>query len=315
MTFRTMVRYAPLIPAALLVACGSVKTDSEVMAGVKAIASGCQIELRYGWAKNCAAGEKDKFLKMMSEKLKTDKGRVLALGTLATALHSKDEKIQAVAADRLYDNFRDFGHFGTNPKLMTPALADKLISGVANVKGYVAFYAARSAAHAAVLSGRTAELYKVVESHPEKNVRYEAYRHLMVYGRAKVFSKIKELVASADEMAQVAASYAPSSMHTWTDAEKKEICPWGKTLLQNKNETVAQNAANFLNLRCGGEYIDAVLDEAEARLKAGALKQPFSYAITHPTFSCKSFLGSKPTGTPEQCKRREDLQKKIPKAK
>ena len=306
---------ALLLAAPLLFACGSVKTDSEVMAGVKAIASGCDIEVRYGWAKNCKAGEKDRFLKLMDGKLKTDLGRVAALGTLATALHSKDEKIQAVAADRLYDNFRDFGHFGKNPKLMTPALADKLLSGVASVKGYVAFYAARSAAHAAVLSNKTADLYKTVESHPEKAVRYEAFRHMMVYGRLKVLPKIKELVASADQQSQVAGSYAPISMYDWTDAEKKEICPWGKTLLQHQTETVAQNAANFLSMRCGGEYIDAVLNEAESRLKAGTLKPPFSYALTHSTFSCKSFLGSKPQGTPEQCKRREDLAKKIPKAK
>lgn len=305
---------AALLPF-LFAACGSVKTDAEIMDGLKAIVAGCEIEMRYGWSKNCKAGEKDKFLKLMEGKLKTDEGRVAALGTLATALHSADQKLQAVAADRLYDNFRDFGHFGSKPQLMTPALADKLISGVAKVKGYVAFYAARSTAHAAVISGKTAELYKMVEAHSEENVRYEAFRNMMQYGRLKVLPKLKELVASADQKAQVAASYAPISMYNWTDAEKKEICPWGKTLLQHKNETVAQNAASFLGMRCGGEYIDAVLDEADRRAKEGNLKPPFSYALTHSTFSCESFLGSKPQGNPEQCKRREALKQKVAKAK
>lgn len=290
-----------LIPALLVaVACGSVKTDSEVMAGLKAIATGCDIDVKYGWSKNCKAGEKDKFLELMKKKLSTDEGRVKALGTLATALHSSDEKLQAVAADRLYDNFRDFSHFGNNPKLISAALADKLISGTASVKSYVAFYAARSTTHAAMLAGKTSELYKMLEAHPVEGVRYEAYQNLMQYGRLKALPKVKELVAGSDERAQNAASYAPRSMYKYTEAEQKEVCEWSKGLLQHKNDKVAQNAASVLGIRCSGSYIDDMLNEAERRAKAGELKPPFSYALTSATFSCKSFLGSKPQGTPDR---------------
>jgi hypothetical protein len=50
-----------------------------------------------------------------------------------------------------------------------------------------------------------------------------------------------------------------------------------------------------------------MLDEAEKRAKGGNLKSPFSSALTNFTFSCESYFGNPPTGTPEQCKRKEKL--------
>lgn len=304
--FITMLIFA--VPA-----CSSVKTDKELSKALEAITTGCEVELRYGWAKKCKNQELKTFKDLIKKNLETDEGSILALGTLAVSLNSEDAKIRAIAADRLYDNFRDFSKFGKNPKLLPPAVADKLISGIAKTQSYVAFYAARSTAHAAVLTGKQAALFKVLDNHPEKAVTSEVYRSIMQYGRLKAFDLVKEGVKSTDQNIARAAAYAPRSMYKYTDDEKKEICEWAKGVMGNSDDYVSSSAAAILAGKCYGEYIDVVLDEAQKRADAGTLKRPFSSVLTNFTFSCKDSFAGKKKGTDEQCKRKEELKAKITK--
>ena len=66
--------------------------------------------------------------------------------------------------------------------------------------------------------------------------------------------------------------------------------------------------ARVLVLRCLGTYIDDVLTKAETLKTEGKLADhAMREALTNFTFSCQEYLGSKPTGTPQQCARKEAI--------
>lgn len=286
--------------------CTKVKTDNEIMQALEATVANCKIETRYGWAKNCKNAEADKLKSM----LKT-KGQAASLGTLAIALGSQKEEIRAVAADRLYDTYRSVSDLEKNPQLIDGAAVDLLIENLAKFHEYASFYAARATTFLAMLTGKQDALYAALKQHPQESTRSEGYRNLMRYGRLTAFPMVKELVAAGDKRVAPAAAAAPRDMHNYTTEEKKEVCEWAVPLMQNENESVASNAAQILALRCKGEYIDKMLDEAEKRAGEDRLKRPFASALINFTFSCKAMFGTPPTGSEEQCKRKETLKKKV----
>lgn len=291
---------------AFSVACGGVKTDPDVDQAIKAVVENCKIETRYGNAENCADKEDEKLDELIEEK-----GQAASLGSLAVALGAEDEETRSIAADRLYDNFRSVSDLEKNPESIDKAAVDLLIENLGKYEEYGSFYAARSAAFLAMLTGKQDKLYAMLDSHPNDAVQTEGYGSIMRYGRLAGFPKVKELVASGDEKIAGAVAYAPRDMYNYTDEEKQEVCEWAVGNLQHENERVAAASAQILALRCQGEYIDKMLDEAERRAEADELKRPFASALTNFTFSCQSAFGSDPTGSEEQCKRKEELKARI----
>ncbi|MCB1172214.1 MAG: hypothetical protein KDK39_01555 [Leptospiraceae bacterium] len=297
-----------LAGVAIIAACSSVKTDPDIMKAIEATVQNCKIEERYGWAKDCKNNEKETLKKLIE-----DKGQAASLGSLATALGSEDLKTRAVAADRLYDNYRSISELEKNPQAIDGAAVDLLIANLGKFSEYASFYAARSTTWLAMMTGKESALYAMLDKHPNEAAKTEAYRNLMRYGRMTAFPKIKELAGSSDDKIALAAVTAPRDMYKYNEQERSEICDWAAPMMSNSNENIAARAAQILALRCKGEYIDKVLDEAEKRAGADGLKQPFASVLTNFTFSCEGFLGSKPTGSAEQCKRKEELKAKISK--
>ena len=287
--------------------CGSgVPVDSEMMDLIKAASQNCKVDTRYAFVESCSGGEAAKI-----ENLIKEKGVTASLGTLANALNDKDEKIKAVACKFIYRQLRDnIGELEKNSKDITVPAAELFIKGVAETKAYVAFYAVEIATHLAMMKGKEDLLYKTLAEHPEKYVKLEGYRHLMRFGRMKAFPKVQELSGSTDAEVAAAALEAPNNIYNLTDNEKGKICDWSKTFLGNGDVNLAYAAAKTMG-RCGGTYIDALLDEAEKRGKEGKLETPFSNSLTGFTFSCKSMFGSPPTGSKEQCDRRDIIVKMI----
>jgi len=301
-------RYAflPAVLSALLISssCGSVKVDKEFMALLKNLATKCKLDKRYAFLKDCDA-DKKKVGDMVRSR-----GRVPTLGTVSVALNDKDENLKTVAVWALYSHYKDYmKQFTNNPKALSKGIVTNLIKGVANHKGYAAMYGARTAVHAAMITGRDKELYAMLKAHPQDSVRSESYGYLMTFGRLKAFPKIKEIASGGDKRLKRTALYAPQNMYKYTDAEKKEVCEWAKGFLTDSDEYLAIRAGGILNRICKGEYIDLVLNEVEKRDKAGTLKSPYYWLVSGFAyrFSCKGFLGSKPAGTPEQCARRDAL--------
>ncbi|MBN1532303.1 MAG: hypothetical protein JXA20_06550 [Spirochaetes bacterium] len=289
-------------------ACKKVPVDSELMGLIESAAKNCDVDTRYAFVKDCKAGEADKIEKIIAEKKVTP-----LLGTFTEALGSSDAKVKAVACKYLYRNYRDnIGELNDNRDKIPVEVVEAFINNVAATKEYVSFYVAELASHLAMMKGMETQLYKMLAEHPQEYTRLEGYRQLMRYGRLRVFDKVKELVGSTDEKVAAAAMEAPTNMYKITDQEKEQLCPWAQGFLSSENDNVATSAAKILN-SCQGKYIDAVLDEAEKRANEGRLKSPFSSALTNFTFSCETIFGSPPTGTPEQCKRKEALIKRIAK--
>lgn len=285
---------------------GKVPVDREIMDAIKAAASKCSVDMRYAFVRNCQSSEDVKLSDIISTKAVP-----VSLATISVALNDPDEKIRVVACKLLYREIRDnISSIENNIEKISPATVENLIKGTANIKGYVAMYAAEAVTHIAILKGHDIALYKMLKEHPQEVVRVHGYSHLMRFGRLKVFGIVKELAKSTEPRMVIAALDAPRNMYNYTDEEKNAICPWALSYLNNDDPQVAFRAGATLNL-CAGKFIDAVLDECEKKAVRGGLKAPFSFLLTNFTFSCKEMYGSPPTGTKEQCARREVLKKKI----
>jgi hypothetical protein len=299
---KTILVVLALIFAASVVSCKKIQVDSELMTLIEAAAQNCTIDTRYAFVQNCKSGEDGKIEQMIKDKKVTP-----LLGTFTVALGSQDEKIKAVACKYLYRHYRDSIKELNDSRETIPAnVVEAFLKNVGESKEYVSFYVAELASHLAMIKGMETQLYKMLAEHPQEYTRLEGYRHLMRFGRMKAFTKVKELAGNADKKIALAALANPGNMYNTTDEEKEQICPWAQTFLTNEDDNFAATAARIMN-NCRGKYIDAMLDEAEKRAKEGRLKSPFSSALTNFTFSCESYFGNPPTGTPEQCKRREKL--------
>ncbi len=283
-----------------------VPVDGEIMDAIKAAASNCNVDMRYAFVRNCTGSEDVKLSDIISNKTVP-----ASLGTISVALNDPDEKIRVVACKLLYREVRDnISTIEKNADKITPAVVENLLKGTAKIKGYVAMYAAEAVTHIAIMKGHEMGLYRMLKEHPQEVVRVHGYSNLMRFGRLKVFDIIKELAKSSDPGMVLAALDAPRNMYKYTDEEKKVICPWALTYLGNDDPQIAFRAGATLNI-CAGKFIDAVLDECAKRANKGELKPPFSYVLTNFTFSCKEMFGTPPTGTKEQCARRDALKKKI----
>ncbi|MCP4131790.1 MAG: hypothetical protein GY754_12495 [bacterium] len=292
----------------LTIGCKKVKPDQELMGAIQDAASKCTIDLKYAFVKDCEE------IKKVAELIKK-KTVPASVATVSVALNDKDEKVRAVACKLLYREIKDRMHeIEKKPELVSDAVAENLITGVSKIKTYIAFYAAASVTHISMIKGKQKKLYTMLEKHPIVQVRYEAYENLMKFGRLKAFNKIQELADKkyADKWLGSYIMKAPIRMYKYTDEEKKAVGDWALKYLENENPLIAVQAASALN-RCGGKYIDAVLDACDKLAKENKLTPPFSQVLTNNSISCKSFFGSKPSGTEEQCKRLEELKKKIKK--
>jgi hypothetical protein len=146
----------------------------------------------------------------------------------------------------------------------------ELIDAVAKLEPPQAKLAVATAVHAAMLSGQSAALDRLLASSQNAAVRGMGQRHLMTYGRLNAFPKIRELGASAETVDVLAALESPRNMRDWTEPEQAALCAWGRTFLTDARLLVASTAgALFVN--CEGEHLDRLLDDVEAAIKKKAL--------------------------------------------
>lgn len=289
-----------LIFAATIVASTSL-CASPLSEALKAVAEKCQVDLRYASVSACPAGE-DKAVEAM---LSAD-GTAKSLLDVANAFNSKDAKLSAAATSYLYKMKDRLSDLIKNPKLVNGKAVDTLIKGLAQNKTYVSSYASQITTVLATLTKKDAALFKVLDSHPENVTRNDGYKWSMYQGRLRVFDRIKKAALDTKrEYLANAAINAPEYMYDYNAKEKKTICEWQKKNLDLENARLAGLAARTLVLRCMGSYIDDVLTKTEALHTEGKLEgSPLKESLTNFTFSCKEYMGSAPTGTPEQCARR-----------
>lgn len=288
----------------LLIFISSPLFASPLTDAMKAVAENCTVDAQYAMISNCPNGEDT-----AAQTLIDSAGAAKVLPDLANAFAGKNEKIALVAIHYLYKVKDMLGDIIKKPTLVSGKTVDILIRGLAQNKTYVSSYASQITTVLATLQKKDAALFKVLDSHPQSVTRNDGYRWSMYQGRLRVFNRIKK--AAQDRKSEYladAALSAPEYMYDYTDKEKKIICEWSKSFLNDEKPRYAAYGARVLVLRCLGTYIDDVLAKAEALNAEGKLADsPFREALTNFTFSCKEFMGSAPTGSPEQCARRAAL--------
>lgn len=280
-------------------ASGQQTVESEqgadpVSSALRAIAENCTINEQHAVVSKCKSNEKQRLVRQLNA---GKVSRAEALPLLVNALGAEDKKLSIAASKTLEGAYRNsFGDVGTDG--VDAQVAKNLLEQVGKLPKRQAMQVAPAAVHAAVLSGQTQELYKVLDEHPNKDMRASAYVYLMRYASLDQLPKIKDLVEGED--ARVAASALESlrRMPGQTDEQKAQICDFVSPWVSDPRPSVAGKAVS-LSSTCGGKYVDVALAEAEKRAAGGDLSAAFVRGFDQ---LCLDRRG-KTYGTGEQCKR------------
>jgi hypothetical protein len=237
-------------------------------AQIRSLASSCDVNASTALLK-CKDNEQRKLITDFARK---GKARIDSIKTLATALSDKDPKIQTVAANILHLAFRSSFGNDVNVGDVSPESAKALIAAVAVIPKPQASRAMPATVHAAMLSGQTDALYKMLDGRAGDKLDLVAYRYLMTHGRLTAFPKVKELVKSDQLPVALAALASPTAMRNWSKDEQAQICPWARDLLDDDRTAIGGRAARLLS-NCSGEYVDTLLQKGEELFKAGKLGQ------------------------------------------
>lgn len=259
--------------------------DSTLVEHVKAHAEGCTVSVEAGQAYACKSGITDAMSKYVREKKPDD----FASTMLSLIKKTDDAKVSASAVALFAEQFDYLGEDGKK-KNATPAVVKAGLQALKENAGNRATRLASPVTQLATLAGSLDELYAVADAHTVKEARDNVYRNLLVYGRLKAFPKLK-LVAQRPEHA-VAALDAVPRMASPTAEEKGAVCPWAKGYLASTDAATATKAGWDMVV-CKGEYIDALVAEAETRLKNKEFKEPFASVMREPCFEFISDITKK----------------------
>lgn len=256
-------------------AAKEVTLDPKLVDLVKAHVASCTVTVESGLAYGCKDGVGDNARKYVQESKPAG-----FVATLASIAQSKDDpKASAVAIALLSDQFDNLGEDGKR-KAATPEAIDLILAVFKDNAGSRGVRVAKTAAQTATIGKALPKLEAAIDGHPNKAARSEAYKYLMTFGRLDAFPKIKA-IASGEH--KEAALDAFRYMYKATDAEKAAVCPWAKGFLGDANDEAAASAGLDM-VSCKGEYIDALLSEAERRLNDKQYKDPFAQVMREPCF-------------------------------
>ena len=261
---------APDLPVA-----AAVEPNPAIVEHVKAHVAKCTVNAEKGQVYSCKDRVTDAFSTFLREKKPED----FAATMIALVRKTDDADVSGAAVALLSEQFDNLGVEGKK-KNASPAVAKSAVAMLQENKDNRAARLAASVAQLATIAGASDELGAVVDAHPTKDVRDNAYRNLMVFGRLTTLPKLKEIAEKKPEHAASALD-AVARMAPMTDAERAGACPGAKGYLSDKDSAVATEAAENM-LFCKGEYIDALLAEAEARLNNKEYKDPFAMVMRSP---------------------------------
>ena len=242
----------------------------------KAYAAGCTIVVESGLAYSCAAGLTEATQKLVRDTKPND-----FVSSLAEVARGKeDPKVASAAVTILSENW-DYLPEDAKRRNATPEAVEVALAAYRESTGSRAVRLAKVTSHVATLGASLPKLIATVEAHASKDARDEAYRHMMTFARLDAFPTIK--AAGAKKEHADAALDALRNMYKPTEAEKAQVCPWAKGFLGDGDGKVAESAGKDM-VYCRGEYIDALVAEAEKRLAAGQFKNPFAMVMREPCF-------------------------------
>jgi len=277
----------------------ALKQNPQVVTLLKAIVEGCTVTVDSASVYSC----KNKEDQALGDYIRKDRPKDL-FETYASFLTSKDEKMRAAAIAEAAYTFTTLDKDGRKSNATKP-VANAFLDALAKDDG-TAVRLAPPAVDLGFIAGLGSRVIKVTDS-VNTNARNAAYRTFMEYGRMEGFSRLQEVAKEKDFA--VAALSAPRQMYEWTDAEKAQICPWAKGYLGDATNSTAAEAA-YTVIKCKGEYIDALLDEGEKRVRNKQFDNPFAMTFREICFEFISGLSGQAGGSP-QCKRNYAFLEKV----
>lgn len=267
------MKLSKLMSASLTLLClsackaGGPQVDAEIMQAFEGVIANCEVSASGNTVTQCKNEEMKNLKKMFQAQGQqpAQKDKIKAIDTFAHALTHEKPEMGVVASSTMYSVMRNFGKNPDKTQFQA-APVQRLIEAVGKSPKYQAAQALRGTVHAAMLADQSNALYTMMDGHSYDQIPILGYPHIMRYARMDAFPKVQELAKSAQEENMLRAAFkAPKNMPKPTEQELGVICPWAKGYLSDPRDG-AYLGAGRLMLSCGGEYIDALLDEGEKRL-------------------------------------------------
>jgi hypothetical protein len=269
---------------------------------IQNIAENCAINEETAVIGQCSGGQKQTTIRELNMgKIP----RIEAFEKLAAAVASPDKKRSIVGSKLLESTFRNSLGAAAGSEVSKEAAA-QLIAQLAKLPDRQAMQVAPSAVHAAMLTGQQAALYKVLDEHPNRDLRVTAYVYLMRYGTLDELPKIQSLVAGPDERVAASAVESLRRMPGQKPEDQKRICEFVEPLAGDSRSVVAGKATAQL-VTCAGEYLDVAIAAAEKAQKEATL----GAAVVRGLDQACTVHRNKTAGTPEQCNKVRALLERV----
>lgn len=207
-----------------------------------------------------------------------------ALETLLWGLEHEHEQTRALSAWLIQANITQ-AHLEVLTK--QPATEAQLKLGAALLEALARYDSSEAGTHLwaatavdlGMLTRQDALVSSTIQALKDEQTRANAIRALMRFGRTRAFELVKAQAQDKSQPTRVRAALdAPLQMQGWSDQERELLCPWYLTFLPDLSRDYTERPAQAMR-RCGGVYLDHLLDELERRVKARRFDRPFSFAI------------------------------------
>ncbi|MEZ4259587.1 MAG: hypothetical protein R3B36_11005 [Polyangiaceae bacterium] len=267
--------------------------NQKLVSHVHEHAEKCTVNVEQGQAYSCKDGITNDMSKYMRDTKPTD----FASTMIALVNSTEDDKVSAAAVALFSEQFDYLGDDGKK-KNATPEVVDAAIKMWKAQKGNRASRLASPVTQLATLAGASDKIFAAAAEHEEKGARDNAYRYVLKYGRLDALPKLQEIAKDKEEHRRASLD-AVTKMPKLTEAERSIVCPWAQGYLGDSDLGVASEAGQAM-VYCKGEFVDALLGEAEKRLAAKEYKDPFATVMREPCFQFIKDITDK-SGTQAQC--------------
>lgn len=281
-------------------AAAPLKQNPQIVELMKKLAEGCTVSIDSASVYSC----KNKEDSAVYDFIRANRPKDL-FETYASLIQGTDSKLRAVAIAEANNTFSSLDKDLKQANATKP-VANAFLDALAKDDGY-AVRLAQPATDLGMLAGLKDKVITVTDRLANTQARNASYRTFMEFGRLDVFPKLQEVAKNKDFT--VAALAAPRNMYDWTDADRQAICPWAKGYLGDASLPIAAEAG-YDAVKCKGEYVEALLDEGEKRLKNGQFDEPFAMVFRE---ICAEFISniSGRAGRDAQCKRNYAFLEKV----
>lgn len=228
-----------------------------------------------------------------------------SLSALARVMSAEDDQLRDFASWFIQNKFPEAALLPAreNPDMLDAPSVLRLRDLVEYGDDSVATRVVKLATYTSVIRGEHREMVALLGNHKNKSVRLIGYKNIMRFGGVDALDTLQPLAAdkSLPRVIRQAVFQAPHELEPWTPEQASTICEWMKTYLGEDDSMIEEWPARAM-AKCGGPYVEPLLDEATERLEGLSFGPPFSDALDE---LCSP---SKPErATPTQCARLYDL--------